>query len=415
MKLVQINICDFGSTGRIMRQIHDTATKNGIESWCFYGKGKQSEENNRMIKFSTPLDYYSHVFAGLVFDRYGFGSKWDTQRLIEYLKDIKPDIIHLHNIHSFVLNLEMLFEYIKYSNIKVVWTLHDSWSFTAFCGNPEFHNCEKWKYECSNCPHRLSKQGRKRRSIFYDYSRTAFRRKKNAFCDVNNISIVSPSNWLKKNVEQSYLNYGELKTIHNGVDLDVFNPNVIEIPEGKNEIRRNYGIPTDCNLLLGVASVWTDAKGLNTFFQMGKMINDNTKILLVGLNDSQMKSLPENIIGVKRIENVVDLAKLYAISDVFINPTLADTFPTVNMESLACGTPVVTYNTNGSPESVGEGCGYVVEQGNTKILLEMAKKAISSCDREVCRRYAEKSFDFNTTIEKYFNLYKEKLKNINKN
>ena len=273
-----------------------------------------------------------------MFGKTGFASKHATKKLLKFLDKINPDIVHLHNIHGYYLNIELLFNYLKEKQIRVIWTLHDCWSFTGQCAFFDYVGCDKWQTECKNCP-MLSEYPKS----FVDSSKWNYQKKKELFTGLN-ITLVTPSKWLASLVKNSYLKVYDVKVINNGIDLNVFKPT-------PSNFREKYCLK-DKKMILGVAGVWDRRKGLNDFIELSKLLDDNYVIVLVGLNDKQLDLLPHNIIGIKRTENQQELAGLYTTADVFFNPTYEDNYPTVNLESLACGTPVITYDTGGSPEFV---------------------------------------------------------------
>ena len=335
MKIVQINSVPNGSTGNIMMNIHRELLNQGHESYVVWGRGRNAE-NDHEIYMNDKFGVYLHVLYSRLTGKHGFASKRATRKLLKKLDDIKPDIIHLHNIHGYYINIEVLFNYLKKKNIKVIWTLHDCWSFTGQCPHFERINCEKWKNGCNKCS--LTKTYPK--SII-DNSKWNYNKKKELFTGLN-LKIITPSNWLAKLVKLSFLKNYEVKVINNGIDTNIFKPT-------PSNFREKYDIQ-DKTIILGVSSVWTEAKGYYDFIELSKMLDDSFKIVLVGLNEKQLKEIPNNIIGLTRTSGQKELAEIYTAADVFFNPTYEDTYPTVNIEAIACGTPVVTYNTGGSPE-----------------------------------------------------------------
>ena len=340
MKVVQINTFSNKSTGSIMMNIHNKLKNEGIESYVVWGRGRLEKEENEIF-MNDKLGVYFHGLYTRITDKTGFASNTSTKRLLKKLDEIKPDIIHLHNIHGYYINIEMLFNYIKKNNIKVIWTLHDCWAFTGHCSHFEFIGCEKWKTRCNNCP-----QSKLYPKSFKDNSEWNYQKKKELFTGLNMI-IVTPSEWLANLVKKSFLKEYEVKIINNGIDTDIFKPR-------ESNFREKYDLQ-DKKIILGVASDWTKEKGFYDFIHLSKIVNNDEKIVLVGLNDRQLKKLPDNIIGIKRTENATQLAQIYTAADIYFNPTYADTFPTTNLEANACGIPVITYNTGGSPESAKVG------------------------------------------------------------
>lgn len=396
MKLLLVNTsANSGSTGRIAEEIGQSAINNGYDSYFAYGRlGRDSKSH--LIKIGNKFDINAHVIESRLFDNHGFASRQSTIKLVEEIKKIKPDIINIHNLHGYYLNVEILFRYLSHIQIPIVWTLHDCWPFTGHCSHFMRVKCERWKSECFSCPNKKGYPA----SYLLDRSTHNYNIKKRIFTSVNNVTIVTPSKWLESNIKQSFLKQHSLTTIYNGTDLNIFKPTNCWSFGDRLQI-------IDCKVILGVASVWTKWKGIEDFISLSKMLNKNYRIILVGLNDKQIASLPKNIIGVKRTENVKQLAELYSIADVFVNPTYVDNFPTTNIEALACGTPVITYKTGGSPEAIDEKTGIVVEQGNI-LQLKSAIEYVAS-NKELytaaCRKRAEKHYDKNERFNDYVELF----------
>lgn len=357
MRVLQINsVCGTGSTGRIVTDLDNVLTEAGHESYVAYGRDA-ARNCNHTIKIGSKIDNYMHVAKTRLFDRHGLGSVKATKEFIETVDHLDPDIIHLHNIHGYYLHIKLLFDYIKKANKPVVWTLHDCWPFTGHCSYFEYVNCNKWETECCSCPLKSSYPS----SLLIDNSLENFRIKKEIFTGVDNLTIVTPSKWLERLVKLSFLKKYPLKVINNGIDLDVFKPLDSNFRE-KNNLQNKF-------IILGVASIWSERKGFKYFSELSKMLNDDEVIVLIGLTDKQIKSLPNNMVGIKKTNSTIELAQIYSAADVFVNPTLEDNFPTTNLEALACGTPVITFKTGGSPESIDLSCGIVVEKGNIDELM----------------------------------------------
>lgn len=389
MKLLQINAtANWGSTGRIAEQIGLKAMEHGWESYIAYGR-KCNPSKSNLIRVGSKLNPYVHFAQQFLFDSEGLNSVFPTKQLIKKIKVLNPDIIHLHNIHDHWLNYKILFEYLNTTNIPIIWTQHDCWAFTGGCMHFVHSNCEKWKKYCSECP---------QKKRFLDSSRSNFELKKNLFGNNNNLTIVPVSQWMADFVQKSFLKNKNINVIHNGVDLNVFKP------LSRNREGNKFNI-------LAVSSVWHQSKGLYDIFKLREILSDEYEITIVGLSEKQLTQLPNGVIGIQRTQNIQELVKLYSEADVFINPTYADTFPTVNIESLACGTPVITYRTGGSPEAIDEKTGIVVEQGNVNELANAIRKIrttpLSSND---CRKRSEEYFDKDKCFDKYIKLYEECLK-----
>lgn len=381
MKVFQINtVCGTGSTGRIAVDIAHVLQKEGHACCIAYGRGNAPSDVDS-YKIDSPREVYAHAFLSRLTDRQGLYSTAATGRLIKKIREYDPDIIHLHNIHGYYLNYKVLFQFLSQYNKPIVWTLHDCWPFTGHCAYFDFVHCDKWKTGCHHCPQKNTYPT----SWLLDRSRENFELKKSLFTGIKNLHIVTPSHWLAGLVKQSFLKEYPVEVIHNGIDLNVFKPT-------PSDFRKKYHLE-DKKIILGVASPWTPRKGLKDFIKLAELVDEGTRIVLVGLNDKQLKKLPENIIGIKRTNNPQELAGIYTTADVFFNPTYEDNYPTTNLEALACGTPMVTYNTGGSPESAGDTAAIVEKNDFMKILQELAsdlchvslnKSQIENLSKERC-------------------------------
>ena len=400
-RLLQINVtANVGSTGRIAEQLGAMAKVNGWDSYIAYGRSV-STSKSKLIRVGNAIDVLYHVLISRLFDKHGLGSFVATRRLVKQIKKIQPDIIHLHNIHGYYINYKILFEYLKNANIPVVWTLHDCWTFTGHCAHFVEAGCCKWKVACMQCPLKFAYP-----KSFVDQSSRNYKLKKDLFGGLNRLTIVPVSNWLQEYVKDSFFKHSHIKTIHNGVDVNTFSPQ--ELLEDSANTSKT---------VIGVSSVWNNSKGLEDFITLRRLLADDVRIVLVGLDKKQIAQLPSGIEGVERTNSVYELVSMYNNADVFVNPTYADTFPTVNLEALACGIPVITYKTGGSPEAVTLETGVVVEQGN----LGMLKEAIDAVLQkgkghyaDACRRRAVEYFDKEKCFQQYIDLYNDILANNNK-
>ena len=341
MKVLMINsVCGVGSTGRICTDIADMLLSQGHECKIAYGRGEVPEKYRDIsVRIGSTFKVYCNVLKSRLFDNEGFNAVGATKKLVRWIKEYDPDVIHLHNIHGYYLNVKILFDYLKTSGKKIIWTLHDCWAFTGHCTHFQVPHCDKWRTECGKCI-RVKDYPK----ALISHAKRNYKRKKQTFCGVPNLTIVTPSKWLSGLVEQSFLSEYQTVVINNGIDLSVFKPT-------ESDFRVKYGL-TDKKIILGVASVWEKRKGFNDFLELAKLIDDSYRIVLVGVNDKQLKMLPSSVIGIKRTNNVKELAEIYTAADVLFNPTYEDNYPTVNLEAQACGTPVITYPTGGSMESV---------------------------------------------------------------
>ena len=391
-KLLQINVtANWGSTGKIAESIGLAALNQGWESYIAYGRYNNPSQS-KLMKIGSQLDVYTHYAEQRVWDNEGLSSRSATKKLIAQIKEINPDVVQLHNIHDHYLNYRILFEYLNSTNIQVVWTFHDCWAFTGHCFHFVTKNCNKWKTGCYDCP--LKSEFPK---TLIDRSKKNYYLKKSLFTSCKNLTIVPCSEWMANFVSESFLKEKRMQVIHNGVDLNIFKP------VGNKNSNDKFHV-------LAVSNVWIKEKGLFDIYQLRKDLSSEYNITIVGLSDAQIKELPDGIVGIQRTQNVQELVGLYSSADVLINPTYADTFPTVNLEALACGTPVITYNTGGSPEAVDENTGDVVSQGDVLALKESIEKMrLHPLSSDLCCKRAEQYFDKNKCFNKYIQLYESLL------
>ena len=382
MKIVQINSFSNGSTGKIMMNIHNELLNNNYDSYAIWGRGRCANNKNE-IYLNDKFGVYFHALYSRLTGKTGFASVSSTKRLIKKLEEIKPDIIHLHNIHGYYVNIELLFNYIKDNNIKVVWTFHDCWPFTGQCPFFTYSKCAKWERECNNCP--MINEYPK---TIKDNSKWNYYKKKDLFSNLNMI-IVTPSNWLANLVKQSFLKEYPVYVVNNGIDLNVFKPT-------ESDFKNKYNI-LNKKIILGVAHVWNYRKGLKDFIKLSKIINDDWVIVLVGLTKKQIENLPNNIIGITRTENQSELAGIYSVADVYFNPTLEDNYPTTNLEAIACQTPVITYNTGGSSE--------IVRESKFGCVIKSFDEIIPLLDKKYEYDFDSKKLDYNYMCKKYVEIY----------
>ena len=388
MKVLMINVvCGIRSTGRICTDLATALEAQGHEVKIAYGRENVPEQFQKYaVRIGTDLDVKLHGVKARLLDGAGFGSKRATEKFIEWVKEYDPDVIHLHNIHGYYINVEVLFNYLKECGKKVIWTLHDCWAFTGHSAYCDAVQCDRWKNGCYKCPQICENP-----KSLVDRSKLNWKKKRKLFADIPNMTLVTPSCWLAGLVKDSFLNNYEVQVIHNGIDTSQFKPL-------KNDFRKHYGLE-DKRILLGVATAWNDMKGFSDFLKLSTMLDDSNKIVLVGLSDDQLKELPSCILGIKRTSSVKELAYIYSTADVFLNLSYCENYPTVNLESRACGTPVITYNTGGSPESAGPEC-VVVEKGN----LQEVISAINNLPSIVQEDTSE--FDEKVSAENYLDLFK---------
>lgn len=403
--IVFINWTNVGSTGRIVYGISALAAERGYRTFHAYAKSRNvlPPRENDIIISSVPVKFISTRLAWLT-GLNGCTAWFATLRLLKKLDKLHPDILHLHNLHNSYINLPMLFDYIKKHRIKVVWTLHDCWSFTGHCPHFTLCGCERWRTGCGKCPQRNVYP-----EILPDTTAWLWKKKKEWFTGVENLTIVTPSGWLASLVKESFLQEYPVEVIHNGIDLQTFQPT-------PSNFRATHGfadpgapepVPGKPRyLVLGVSFGWFKAKGLDVFEALSEQLGDDYRIVLVGTDEALDAQLPKRILSIHRTHNQQELAALYTAADVFVNPTREDNFPTVNIEALACGTPVVTFATGGSPECIDESCGAVVPVDDTQGLL---RELVRVCETrpfpaDACIARAA-SLERDTQFERYLPLY----------
>ena len=406
-RLLQINpvLRTSTSTGRIIQEIGEQAEASGWESYVAYSAGRDrgQECSSRTVPIGDFMSVIVHGLVTRLTDRHGLASSHATRKFIRRVKELDPDIIHIHNIHGYFLNYKILFDYLRNSGKHIVWTVHDCWLFTGHCYHYDKAGCRRWKTGCGHCPltHEFPK------SWLIDRSAANWKDKHDAFCSIpkDKMTIVTVSEWMRNEMQASFLGKYRNIVIHNGIDTKRFRP------MGDSSIRREYGIGNR-RMYLGAASIWSDAKGLGDFKRMAERLDKDEVIVLAGISPEQTAGLPDTVIPVYRTADMNLLAKLYSTADVFLNLTYQDNYPTVNLEAISCGTPVITYRTGGSPESITDGTGAVVSCGDIHAALDKAR-SIAVSDRGTwrtrCRQHALASFRKEDRYNDYTNLYKRLL------
>lgn len=403
MRLLQINtIINSGSTGRIAEEIGLRIIEKGGDSYIAFGRRAERPSRSYKIQIGNKRDILVHGIGTRLTDRHSLFSKRATEKLILQITRINPDIIHLHNIHGYYLNIEILFNYLSSVNTPVVWTFHDCWPITGHCTHFSYIDCAKWKTHCEKCPQKKEYPA----SYLMDNSFKNFQYKKDLFTSVNNMTIVPVSNWLAQIIKDSFLNKYPIKVIHNGVDINVFKPHNNVSLLNRYQIENKF-------ILLGVANVWNKRKGLQDFIELNNLLSVDEIIILVGLNKQQIKSLPKNIIGIERTENISHLIELYSLADIVLNLSFEETFGLTTIEGFACGTPGIVYNCTASPELMSTETGFVVKQSNLEELRrainEIKKNGKKSYSR-ACREYALANFDKDVKYNEYIQLYNNLMK-----
>lgn len=357
------SVCGIGSTGRICGDFAEEMTAAGHVVKIAYGRGVVPEKYQ---KYAVPISHkfavYINVLSCRLFDNDGFCAKLATEKLIEKIVDYDPDEIHLHNLHGYYINIEILFDYLKRCNKRIFWTLHDCWAFTGHCPHFTVAKCEQWKILCTHCSQTRNYPA----SYFMDNCKSNFLRKRAAFSGVPNMVLITPSHWLANLVKQSFLKEYKIEVRYNKIDTTVFKPT-------PSDFREKYGL-SDRKIILGVSSTWDERKGLNDFLKLLTLLGDSYTIVLVGLNEKQIKKMPEKIIKLPRTNSTMELAKIYTAADLFVNPSKEETFGLTTVEALSCGTKAIVYKDTACEEVVnnlGKGKGIAVAQD-----IQLLKAAI---------------------------------------
>lgn len=367
LRYVQLNSFYNGSTGSIMRGLHAQLSNSGVDSYCLWGRRHETIDDH-MACCATKSEVYLHGAMTRLCDRMGFYSKRDTARLLKRLDEIDPDVVHLHNIHGYYVNIEMLFSWLARHRCQVRWTLHDCWAFTGHCAYFTYVECAQWMTHCAyseGCPQPDAYP----KTICKSNCARNFEDKRRIFTSVppERMTLICPSQWLAGLVGESFLRDYPVEVRHNTIDVSVFKPT-------PSDFRERHGID-GCFMILGVASPWTERKGLNDFVRLaGELDREKSAIVLVGLSEKQIKSLPGGITGLTRTDSPQELAGIYTTADVFFNPTVEDNYPTVNLEAEACGTPVITYDTGGCRETIADVRSHVAEGYSQAVELLRGKE-----------------------------------------
>ena len=340
--LIVNSVCGIRGTGRICTGLAEKFEREGAQVKIAYGRADVPEKSKKYAyRIGSRMSVGLHGLMTRFFDNHGIGSRAATKRFLKWAEDYKPDLLWLHNIHGYYINYKLLFSWIKkHPEMQVRWTLHDCWAFTGHCAYFSNASCEKWKSGCSNCPQKYKYP----KSLIRDSSRENYRRKREAFTGVSNMTLITPSDWLKELVLQSFLKDYDIKVCKNAIDASVFKPT-------PSDFRKRYKLEGK-QIVLGVANEWDERKGFSDFLKLSEMLPESFAIVMVGFQKNELKKLPSRIIGIERTDSAKTLAEIYTAADVFVNTTYEDNYPTVNLEAEACGTRVITYDTGGCRETV---------------------------------------------------------------
>lgn len=397
MRVMMINsVYKYGSTGRIVYNLCNLLNSKGEETSVLYGRGRREKDKN-VIRVTSTLEVYTHAMMARISDRAGFYSSFATRRIIKEIERFKPDVIHLHNLHGYYLNIEMLFSFLSESGIPIVWTLHDCWAFTGHCTYYSYNNCNKWITKCQNCNQKKCYPS----SMMLDCSTKNYLQKKDLYSKNNSLTVVTVSKWLESEVRRSILSEKNILTIYNGVNIDKFKPTT-------SDVRERLGIH-DKYMFLCVSDDWDDRKGFSDILLLSKKIHDHSVIVVIGVSKRQIDILPDNVIGLEKTWDQKELIEYYSAADVLFNPSREETFGLVTVEALACGTPAIVYDTTACKELIDNECGVVLpylQLDETPVDRLYLKK---SSFTQKCRDKALKYFDESKCYNRYYRLYKDIL------
>ncbi len=383
-KLLQIGIeVNSGSTGRIAEQIGLVAMKNGFESYITFARDYNPSQSD-VIKIGSVFNIFFHVLRTRLFGDHLGGSKLATLSLIKKIKKLKPDIIHLHQLHGYYLHLPILFNFLKSLKTPVVWTIHDNWAFTEI----PFGSYPK--------------------SLFLDKSKQNFLRKKKIFTNMSNIRLVGVSKWIRDLAKNSFLNNFDISTIPNGIDISVFYPR-----NNKSHILKKYNLNTQKKYLIASGTTWNFNKGILDYKKLSKLLPKNIILILVGIKNHKIFAGETNIKCISRTESQDELAELYSISEILLCLSYKESFGLTPIEAMACGTPAIVYDNTALPELVTKNTGDIVETGNISLVLSSIKKILNKGKEfyyQECINHVNNNYDKEITYNNYIKIYKELLK-----
>ncbi len=396
MRVLQINaVYGFKSTGVIVKDIGETLLNNGHQAYFAYQSTNEKPQNSFLI--GNKLDWKFHAFYARLFGKQAYASKRATKKFLKWVGTIKPDVVHLHNLHSNYINLNMLCDYLQKNNIPTVITLHDCWFFTGKCTHYANVKCQKWQENCGICPQNKCEQ----KSLFFDTTSKVLKDKTEHLLKIKNLTLVGCGQWVAEEVKKSKLKSANIEVVYNGVDTEIFTPH-------QSNIREEFGIQAEDFLVLGMADKWYSHQNRQEVEKLFEKFREKVKFIIIGCKEKQKEyfSKFENVRAVGYISDRKTLSDVYCASDVFVNLTRADTLPTVNMESICCGTPVITFDCCGSPELIDEESGFVIKEGDVDGLIDCVSKLINSPLQFDANKQQQK-FDKKNCYKKYLDIYKK--------
>jgi putative colanic acid biosynthesis glycosyltransferase len=396
--LIDVNYKN-SSTGKIVYDLYNSLTSDGHTVSVCYGRGPEVNESN-VYKFSSNLEVYIHAFLTRVTGFTGNYSYFSTKNLINYIKDFNPDVVHIHELHAYFVNIAPVMKFLKENNIKTVWTFHCEFMYTGKCGHA--YECEKWKSECGKCPQIKEYPA----SIFFDFTKKMFNEKKLLFQNFNNLTIVTPSNWLASRVKQSFLKDKKIQVIHNGIDtINTFYPRTFEHLRQKHKL-------SDEKIVLAVApDILSEQKGGRLVLELAKKLRgERIKFILIGVEDLNEK-FDENVLALGRTTNQAELAEYYSLADLFVICSKRENFPTTCLEAISCGTPVIGFDEGGTKETAPGNYGVFISHGDTdklaKVMMSVLTGEYKLNSMEKCVKFGKEEYDKNIMYQKYKILYEQ--------
>lgn len=399
MRVLHINaVYGQGSTGVIVQDIHNMALQNGIDSYVAYAHPNRKVDEKNTYIIGNKFDHKLHAMLSRINGRQAYFSRIPTKRLLRKIDELKPNIVHLHNLHSNYINLNMLLQYLADKHISTVITLHDCWFFTGGCFHYTKVNCCKWLTTCGKCP----KKKVDTPAYILDKSKFILEDRKKYLSQIEDLTVVGVSEWITQEAKKSFLNNAKLLTIYNGVDLEFFKP-------VKSNFREQYNLENKF-LILGMANKWFEPANAELLKTFSERIDEDSVLIIIGGTKEQRERLSSKVIGIPYVTNREELREIYSACDVFVNCTREDTLGSVNIEAQACGTPVIVFSNTGTKETIDSVSGYCVPDGNVECMLEMVQNVKENGKAhysDICQRYVHGKFERNTNYAKYMQLYKK--------
>lgn len=394
MKVLQINaVYGYKSTGIIVKDIGETLQK--VSDECYYAYQSSREPVKNGYRVGGTLSWKWHALYARLLGKQAYASKIATRRFLKWIDKVNPDIVHLHNLHSNYINLNILCDYLAKRAIPTVITMHDCWYFTGKCTHYSAVKCDKWQTSCGSCPLNKSEQP----SLFFDCTSKVLEDKTKHLLKLKNLTLVGCSEWIANEAKKSKLQSANIQVVYNGVDTAIFTPH-------DSQIRNELGIENQF-VILGMADKWCLEQNRDVVERLITSQDSNTKFVIVGCKEEQKEHFKSfnNVLALGYITDRNKLSDIYSAADVFVNLTRADTLPTVNMESICCGTPVITFNCCGGPELVDKDCGFIVEEGNVEQLISCVE-AIKQQPLTFDVQKQHEKFNKNECYKKYLEVYK---------